>query len=135
MVAASQNHLVAGAAFHSHPAAEALRRCFVAGEARRTDLALLMAYYRDWEEGAACYNHKMVCRTRLMGEVEFRHRVLRPRLGQFAANYQGQAVVRPRLDRIVVNWLTWLHYRELGCRRVGIEQHLAVGWRHTKCNS
>ena len=85
--------LVAGGVQHSLPAAvmEAFRRDSVAEEAYYTDMVLLVAYYTDWEEGEEC--HKMVCRTRLMEEGEFRHMVMRQWLDQFGANFQGQAVV------------------------------------------
>jgi hypothetical protein len=103
---------------------EAFRKDPVAEEAYYTDMVLLVAYYMDWEEGEEC--HKMVCRTRLMEEGEFRQMVMRQWLDQFGANFQGQAVV---------NWLVWLRYRVLGYHRAGIEQHPGVDWRHTKCNS
>ncbi len=102
-------------------------------EAFRRDSVAEEAYYTDWEEGEEC--HKMVCRTRLMEEGEFRQMVMRQWLDQFGANFQGQAVVWPQLDHIVVNRLIWLRYRVLGYHRAGIEQHPAVDWRHTKCNS
>ena len=90
MVAYHNRILVAGVVQHSHPAAvvEAFRRDSVAEEAYYTDMVLLVAYYTDWEE---C--HKMVCRTRLMEEGEFRQMVMRQWLDQFGADFQGQAVV------------------------------------------
>ena len=83
-------HLAAGVVQHSLPVAEeeAFHRDSVAEEAYYTDMVLLVAYYTDWEE---C--HKMVCRTRLMEEGEFRQMVMRQWLDQFGADFQGQAVV------------------------------------------